>query len=105
VRWATGRRGTSRTKVRSGEAWRLIRAVAACGLVTSFQQRNVDGESPACEVEDFGADGIAEEQVPEERIRPGGALRIIHFVVVVRDGLIPTGVGASALSSREPHGQ
>src|SRR5438552_5402285 len=73
VRSAHVRGDTRRPKVPPGDAEHLLRAVSACDMVTSFHQRNVDGESPACDVEDFGADGIAAEQVPEERIRPGGA--------------------------------
>ena len=96
---------TRRPKVPPGDAEHFLRLVSARDTVTSFHQRKVDGESSARYVEDFTADGMAKKQVPEERIRPGGSLRIVHSVVVLCDGPIPTGVGPSVLSSREPHGQ
>src|SRR2546422_710351 len=82
-----------------------LRSVPTYDLVTPLYQGEVDGKSPAGDVEDFSTDRMAMEQMSQKGRRSSDAPRFIQSVKVFCDDPIPTGVGLSLLTSREPHVQ
>src|SRR5881628_1402408 len=96
---------TRSLKVSPGDADHRLRSVPAHDLVTPLYQGKVDGESPAGDVEDISTDRMAVEQISQKGRCSSDAPRVVQSIVVFCDDPIPTGVGLSVLTSREPHAQ